>query len=65
MAPADIWQEKASKFIGWAQDHLAKNKDVLAWLEERGINREAAVNYRLGWNPGEEGHDEPLESEVR
>jgi len=56
-APADRWQEKAEKLVTWAAEHLAKNTDVLAWLSERGIDRAAVDQYRLGWNPGEEGRD--------
>jgi hypothetical protein len=56
-APADLWQEKAMKFVTWAQGNLARNDDALAWLSARGISAETAVNFRLGWNPGEEGKD--------
>jgi DNA primase len=55
--PADLWQEKAEKFTTWAQGHLDNNKEALEWLAARGISREAADKYRLGWNPGEEGKD--------
>lgn len=56
-APADIWQEKAEKFLTWSQECLQKNAEVMAWLAARGINREAAAAYRIGWNPGEKGKD--------
>ena len=52
-SPADLWQEKAEKFVSWAQAGLQDNMDALAWLAGRGINQETAINYRLGWNPGE------------
>lgn len=55
--PGDLWQEKAEKFITWAQGHLAKNSDVLNWLDDRGIGDNTAANFRLGWNPGEDGKD--------
>lgn len=55
--PAQLWQEKAEKFTAWAQEQLRNNDTVLAWLAARGISREAAVKYRLGWNPGEDGKD--------
>lgn len=57
VAPADLWQEKAEKFVTWAQGNLAKNEDALAWLSARGISSETAVNFRLGWNIGEDGKD--------
>jgi len=56
-APADVWQEKALKFVAWAQGNLARNDEVLAWLSARGISAETAVNFRLGWNIGEDGKD--------
>jgi hypothetical protein len=55
--PAELWQEKAEKLTAWAQEHLMTNAEVLAWLAARGIDRTAAENYRLGWNPGEDGKD--------
>jgi len=55
--PADLWQDKAEKFLAWAQGHLEKNGEVLSWLAARGIDAGAAADYRLGWNPGEEGKD--------
>jgi len=55
--PVELWQEKAGKLIAWAQGNLTKNTEALAWLAERGITAETAENYRLGWNPGEDGKD--------
>ena len=55
--PADLWQEKADKFVTWAQEGLANNPEALAWLAARGISATTARNYRLGWNAGEKGHD--------
>jgi len=56
-APADLWQEKALKFVAWSQDNLSKDNATLAWLAARGISSETAVNFRLGWNIGEDGKD--------
>jgi len=55
--PADIWQEKAEKLIQSSRDNLAKNSETLFWLSNRGIGRETAENFRLGWIPGEDGKD--------
>ena len=55
--PADLWQEKAQKFISWAQENLKQNKEVLRWLADRGIDQDTATSARLGWNPGEKGKD--------
>lgn len=54
-SPAELWQEKAEKFVTWAQLELGKNPDVMQWLADRGINQETAAAARLGWNPGENG----------
>jgi DNA primase len=56
-SPAQLWQEKAGKFISWAQEQLKNNQQQLDWLAARGINQAAAVAARLGWNPGENGKD--------
>jgi hypothetical protein len=56
-SPADLWQEKAEKFVRWAEANLADRPAALAWLAARGISRDAAIDYRLGWNDGEKGKD--------
>jgi len=55
--PADLWQEKAARFVKWAEDNIQKQPEVLAWLAARGIDADTAAAYRLGWNPGEDGKD--------
>lgn len=57
VAPADLWREKAEKFVTWAQANISMNDEIRDWLKDRGINIEAIVNFRLGWNPGEDGKD--------
>lgn len=56
-SPDQLWQEKAGKFISWAQEQLKNNQTQLAWLAARGINQHAAETAGLGWNPGENGKD--------
>ena len=56
-SPAQLWQEKAGKFLTWSQDMLKENKEVMNWLAARGINAQAVEAARLGWNPGENGKD--------
>lgn len=56
-SPDQLWQEKAEKFITWAQEQLKSNQEQLDWLAARGINQATAVTARLGWNPGENGKD--------
>ncbi len=55
--PAQLWREKAEKFVVWAQERLLRNQQQLNWLAARGISQAAAEAARLGWNPGEDGHD--------
>ncbi len=55
--PVDLWQEHADKLISWAADNLKQEVSTLEWLERRGIPKSAAADYRLGWNPGENGKD--------
>lgn len=55
--PADLWQEKAHKFIDWAETNLAQDQAALAWLAGRGICVETARRYRLGMNVGDAGRD--------
>jgi hypothetical protein len=55
--PADLWQEKAEKFLSWSQANLTEKPEVLTWLAARGISRDTAVEFRLGLNIGEDGKD--------
>jgi len=55
--PGEIWQERAERFVTWAQGQLERNGEMLSWLAARGIDAGAAEDYRLGWNPGEDGKD--------
>ena len=50
--PADLWVEKAGALVEWAHGKLLENEEQLAWLADRGIDRDAVEKFRLGWNPG-------------
>ena len=52
--PEDLWQKKARELVDWAHEQLLGNAGMLSYLEGRGLPLEAAVSYRLGWNPGQE-----------
>ncbi len=60
-APVDLWVEHAEKFVEWSHQQLLSlgegEGSPLAYLASRGITRETAIKYRLGWNPGEKGKD--------
>lgn len=56
-SPAERWREKAEKFVAWAQEKLLWNTAAIDWLEERGIGMNTVKEFRLGWNPGEDGKD--------
>ena len=55
--PQEKWQAKARALISWASAKLMQNRKQLDWLAERGIKRETALRFSLGWNPGEKGRD--------
>lgn len=55
--PAQLWQDRAEKFVSWAQENLLQKQEILDWLAARGINKAAAAAARLGWNSGEKGKD--------
>ena len=59
VAPVDVpggsWQDHARKLVWYCHEQLMGNADQLAWLEARGISRQTAARFRLGWNPGERG----------
>ena len=51
--PPVIWKEKAGAFVEWASREIEKRPDILYWLDQRGISREAVKEYQIGytWNP--------------
>lgn len=55
--PVQLWQQHAEKLVAWAQENLKKNQAVIDWLTSRGIPPASAEQYRLGWNPGDNGKD--------
>lgn len=52
--PADKWQEHAHKFAQACHQRLLDMGDTegtpLHYLAQRGINRQSAITFRLGWN---------------
>lgn len=59
--PAYLWSEHAEKFLTWTNLQLLELGEgpgsPLHYLAGRGIKKETAIQYRLGWNPGEKGKD--------
>lgn len=55
--PADVWRTRAQALVTWAADHLPRHPQAVSWLAERGIDAATSRRFRLGWNPGENGHD--------
>jgi len=49
--PDQLWMEKAGAFTEWCHGHLLENAQWLAWLGDRGIDREMVQVYKLGLNP--------------
>ncbi|NDY41268.1 hypothetical protein G3N55_00185 [Dissulfurirhabdus thermomarina] len=48
--PAGAWRNKAAEFVRACHARLMSDPDALAWLEARGLDRDAAVRYRLGYH---------------
>lgn len=51
LTPAELWQEKALKFVDECHAQLLDTRDQLAYLAGRGLDLQAVQEYRLGWNP--------------
>jgi len=47
--PPSLWQEKTRVFIDWASKEIFKRPDILDWLEQRGLSREAVRDYQIGY----------------
>lgn len=48
-SPQAVWRDWAEALIELAVPRLQDNDEVLAWLAQRGITRQAADRYGLGW----------------
>ena len=51
--PVETWREKALKFVDRAHQALLENKEMLDYLEGRGLDLPAVQSFRLGWFGGE------------
>lgn len=51
LPPPELWQLKAEAFVDWAHKNLVSNVAEIDRLgQQRGINLESIVKWRLGWN---------------
>ncbi len=55
--PGEVWREKAENLLTDCQERLASMPEALAWLAERGISRDVARAYGLGYNLSSKGKD--------
>ena len=53
--PEEKWREKAGAFVDWAHGQLLEDPEQLAYLAGRGVPEPAVRQYRIGYNPGENG----------
>lgn len=53
--PSAIWREKAQVFVDYAHNQILSNRQALAYLASRGIDKASVVKHRLGYNPGKAG----------
>jgi DNA primase len=56
--PAELWAKNATALVDWATEKLMGNSRPLVWLKERGITKDTARRFRLGWNPGTKGGED-------
>ena len=54
-SPADLWRERALKFVEKAHETLLENEAELSYLARRGLDLQAVKGFRLGWFEGENG----------
>jgi hypothetical protein len=54
-SPAELWRERALKFVEKAHEALLENKAELSYLARRGLDLQAVKGFRLGWFDGENG----------
>lgn len=47
--PAPEWMARARSIVDTAHQALLSNHDQLAWLAERGITKQSAIRFSLGW----------------
>jgi predicted nucleic acid-binding Zn ribbon protein len=47
--PQQMWRDHADKIVDQAHEALLNSGEQRDWLSARGISRETAVQYRLGW----------------
>lgn len=55
--PSPVWQEKAANLLADCTARLANAPDAMAWLEARGISKEFATKYRIGFNQSSKDKD--------
>lgn len=53
--PPAAWRDHAARLVSHAHAVLMADNERLDELARRGITRDAAARYRLGWLPGERG----------
>lgn len=53
--PDAAWLEKAAEFALLCHEDLMKSEPALKWLAARGITRDSALKYHLGYNVGKDG----------
>ncbi len=53
--PNENWLAKGQEFVLGCHEQLMGSDSALQWLAKRGITRESAIKYKLGYNPGNNG----------
>lgn len=47
--PSDLWKQKALAYVNWASRQIAKQSEILKYLNRRGLPDEAINLYKIGW----------------
>lgn len=55
--PPNLWIKKAACLIEHAYQRLLRQRNILDYLQSRGLSREAIQNYKIGWTPADSFHE--------
>jgi hypothetical protein len=50
-APAELWRKKCGQVMAHGLEQLQEDRDIQAWLADRGISLSTAARFGLGWIP--------------
>lgn len=54
--PSPFWMNEIEAMYPVFEQHIAQRGEVMRWLEDRGLPKEAVDAYRIGYNPSYQRH---------